>query len=75
MLLFLATNMAAVTSLVAISQQEYVHDHFQYLSEMVGKSLGLYNCEFRACGVLVKICLPRFAAPLVQTGLSFLPWK
>ena len=41
-LLFLATNMAAVTSLVATSEQEYVHDHFQYLSEMVGKNLGLY---------------------------------
>ena len=27
MLLFLATNMAAVTPLVATSQQEYVHDH------------------------------------------------
>ena len=42
MLLFLATNMAAVTRLVATSQQEYVHDHFQYLSEMVGKNLRLY---------------------------------
>ena len=43
MLLFLATNMAAVRPLVASSQQEYVHDHVQYLSEMVGKSLGLYG--------------------------------
>ena len=34
--------MAAVTPLVATSQQEYVHDHFQYLSEMVGKNLRLY---------------------------------
>ena len=42
MLLFLATNMAAVTPLVATSQQEYVHDHVQYLSEMVGKNLRLY---------------------------------
>ena len=43
MILFLATNMAPETSHVATSQQEYVHDHFQYLSEMVGKSLGLYG--------------------------------
>ena len=35
--------MAAVRPLVASSQQEYVHDHVQYLLEMVGKSLGLYG--------------------------------
>ena len=50
MLLFLATNIAAVTSLVATSQQEYAHDHFQYLSEMVGKNLGLYG----SCGHVIR---------------------
>ena len=50
LLLFLATNMAAVTSLVATSQHEYVHDHFQYLSEMVGKSLGLYG----SCSLVIR---------------------
>ena len=50
MILFLATNMAAVTSLVAISLQEYVRDHFQYLSEMVGKRLGLYG----SCSLVIR---------------------